>query len=301
MCLGVNKMYYKGYHYIVKVNDKFAKKYKCWNGKQIDKILKNQKSSENVYISKYPQNKKIDTIILDFDSKNKIEAYYEVVKLKNYLKYKNINSVIVDSSNKGYHIYIEIYLTDFNLNLAHNQNERTINDIFNLFVLNIINNDLFKFNTLDMVNTNAGLRANIRLIGSIHPKTKKRVKIIDGEFKTERSRECRWHTKKVFNETLIYWKLLQKQTEEKIQNYNKNNNTEVDIIANNDLRNLIPQIFGLKVSSFGDYVTAKCPFHNDSNPSLLIKKEWYYCWGCGEKGNIWTLIKKGIIKYGDVS
>lgn len=291
-------MYYRGYHYITKVGDKFAQKYKCFNGNRMKGILKYQKDNENLFITKYPQNRKIDTIILDFDSKSKIEAYYDVMKLKNYLKYKNINSVIVDSSNKGYHIYIEIYLTDFkNIKMY---DEKTINDIFNLFVLNIINNDLFKFNTLDMVNTSAGLKANIRLIDSIHPKTKKRVKIIDGEFKTERSRECRLYTKKIFNETLIYFELLQKQVEEKIKKYNDNNDS-VDIIAKNDLRYLIPQIYGLKTKEFGDYITVQCPFHNDSNPSLLIKKEWYYCWGCGEKGNVWTLIKKGVIKYGDVS
>ncbi|MCB9094717.1 MAG: hypothetical protein H6621_06575 [Halobacteriovoraceae bacterium] len=44
---------------------------------------------------------------------------------------------------------------------------------------------------------------------------------------------------------------------------------------------------------FRTQVMAKCPFHNDNKPSLSInlEKGLYYCFGCGEKGNLTTLKK----------
>lgn len=39
---------------------------------------------------------------------------------------------------------------------------------------------------------------------------------------------------------------------------------------------------------------ALCPWHDDSTPSLSInrKKNLYYCFGCGAKGNLFTYIIK---------
>ncbi len=39
---------------------------------------------------------------------------------------------------------------------------------------------------------------------------------------------------------------------------------------------------------------AKCPFHNDKNPSLSLslEKNTFNCFGCGEKGDIITFYKK---------
>ena len=75
-----------------------------------------------------------------------------------------------------------------------------------------------------------------------------------------------------------------------------------DPIANNDLRILFPQIFGGEIKHYEKgYAFMKCPFHNDEHPSLLITKEFYSCAndGCGEKGNIFTLYKKGLVKFND--
>lgn len=30
----------------------------------------------------------------------------------------------------------------------------------------------------------------------------------------------------------------------------------------------------------------KCPFHPEETPSFMINKETYYCFSCGEEGNI---------------
>ena len=59
----------------------------------------------------------------------------------------------------------------------------------------------------------------------------------------------------------------------------------------------MPQIYGGKVKRYGNYVMMQCPFHNDNNPSLVVTKEYYYCKGCGEKGNWWTLKSKGVVDF----
>ena len=41
----------------------------------------------------------------------------------------------------------------------------------------------------------------------------------------------------------------------------------------------------------------KCPWHNDEKPSLLTTRHWFSCSACGEKGNIWTLRKKGLVEF----
>ena len=41
--------------------------------------------------------------------------------------------------------------------------------------------------------------------------------------------------------------------------------------------------YGLKVSRTG---MACCPFHNDRHPSLKLNKEYFFCFGCGAKGDI---------------
>ena len=39
--------------------------------------------------------------------------------------------------------------------------------------------------------------------------------------------------------------------------------------------------YGLKVSHNG---MAFCPFHNDRHPSLKLNEDYFFCFGCGAKG-----------------
>ena len=41
--------------------------------------------------------------------------------------------------------------------------------------------------------------------------------------------------------------------------------------------------YGVEVNRYGK---ALCPFHNDRNPSLFVDDDHYYCYACGEHGDV---------------
>ena len=41
--------------------------------------------------------------------------------------------------------------------------------------------------------------------------------------------------------------------------------------------------YGLEINRYGK---ALCPFHNDRHPSLYVTDDHYYCYGCGEHGDV---------------
>ena len=47
--------------------------------------------------------------------------------------------------------------------------------------------------------------------------------------------------------------------------------------------------YGLKVSRNG---MACCPFHNDRHPSLKLNEEYFFCFGCGAKGDVIDLVAR---------
>ena len=93
-----------------------AQRYKVPNHRFLKKAWSRQNPDEDLYITKYPEDGVISTIILDFDSENDIEkAYEDCYKIYKFLQTKSTNSVIVSSGNKGYHLYIQIPATNFKL------------------------------------------------------------------------------------------------------------------------------------------------------------------------------------------
>ena len=270
----------------------FAKQHRCWNTDVIEKVLAQQKASEDIYISKYPKNRLVETIILDFDSVDLDEAYDDVSKMRNYLTYNGHNCVIVRSGSKGFHLYIEIapfLFKDTELRKIENWGS-----FFNAFVCFLIHDgDITNYETLDKVNFSAGLNGNIRLIGSIHPKTGDKCEIIEGEFK---GGQIPTEIQDMAQRNACQKMRIKKADHERALRQTKV--VENDPIINNDLREVIPKITGnpIKIYPKG-YAYSNCFEHADSNPSLLITKEWYSCSGCGAKGNIWTLKKKGLVKF----
>ena len=47
--------------------------------------------------------------------------------------------------------------------------------------------------------------------------------------------------------------------------------------------------YGLKVSRYG---MACCPFHNDRHPSLKLNEEYFFCFGCGAKGDVINFVAR---------
>ncbi len=50
----------------------------------------------------------------------------------------------------------------------------------------------------------------------------------------------------------------------------------------------------IQVEQSGKNFKAKCPFHNEKTPSFFISSDrgTYYCFGCGEKGDIFSFVEK---------
>lgn len=65
-----------------------------------------------------------------------------------------------------------------------------------------------------------------------------------------------------------------------------------DIFA--EIRNAVPmqdiaKFYGLQISRSG---MACCPFHDDKTPSLKIYPDHFYCFGCGESGDVTGFVAK---------
>ena len=264
------------------------------NNKLIHRLLNKQEDDWDIYITKYPKDHCVSCVILDFDDKdNPDNAFREGRMLKRYLHRKGLNTVLVQSGRKGVHCYIQIPCHNFvGGELAHTDAEP--NTWFKQYIKYLIG--LFDgkyYQTLDEINFSAGLSGNIRLIGSNHPRGTT-CEIIDGEFHdniepNDWDYECFMNSKSYAEDEVTEFL---KTTDVNIQGN--------DIIAENDLRDIIPEVFGLTPKKYSKgYCYAKCPFHNDHHDSFFFDKEKYSCNACGEKGNIWTLIKKGYVKLDD--
>ncbi len=50
----------------------------------------------------------------------------------------------------------------------------------------------------------------------------------------------------------------------------------------------------LKLERAGNSLKARCPFHNEKTPSFFVSPDrgGYYCFGCGEKGDMFTFVEK---------
>ena len=51
----------------------------------------------------------------------------------------------------------------------------------------------------------------------------------------------------------------------------------------------VAQRYGIDVNRYGK---ALCPFHNDRNPSLYVADDHYYCFACGEHGDVIDFVGK---------
>ena len=49
------------------------------------------------------------------------------------------------------------------------------------------------------------------------------------------------------------------------------------------------ELYGIDVNRYGK---ALCPFHNDRNPSLYVADDHYYCFACGEHGDVIDFVSR---------
>ena len=290
-------------HYLTTVfrdGKRNARRIRIKNVRQLERLVEQQPKNTDLYITKYAKNGIVWNIILDFDSEDdKSVAWNDCLTIKRFLEHKGIDSVIVDSTNKGYHLYVMIPPTNFNLFYEEPIEEPSL--FFKHYVIELLNLRAFKLNSLDEVNFNAGLDGNIRVIGSKHPKTSKTVYIAQGNFHNIDENLGYYEGAMHYHTTIIKaafskYKEALEEIETKRLQYSNRLKTEDDLLSL-DLRDIFQNIFSLqKVRRYGDTIWCCCPFHNDSSPSFCILPSNYFCASCGEKGNIFTLIKKGLVE-----
>lgn len=259
--------------------------------KVIESILRNTRGDTDVFITKYSADKVVKTLILDFDSdEDKQLAYRDVMKLRYYLKNRGVNCFVVDSTNKGYHCYINIVPLSF-------ANAEYPNELFRCYVECLLKD--LDLPTLDEVNTSAGLQGNIRLIGSIHPSTKQRCEIVKGECidateskDFEKSYKYLWN---VFEEALrCYWSIEEQKLEARKNKKPKAKSVDGVNPEDIDLRVLMQEIFDLEsVRDYNGHIWCSCPFHENNSVNFSINEDFFFCTSCGKKGNVYTLIKDG--------
>lgn len=290
-------------HYLTIVHrdsKKNARRLRIKNTKQLERLVEQQPPNSDLYITKYGKDGVVWNIILDFDNEDdKGVAWTDCLTISKFLKRKGIDCVIVDSTNKGFHLYVQIPPTNFKLFNCNEIEEPSL--FFKYYVIELLNLRSFKLKSLDEVNFNASLDGNIRVINSIHPKTDQAVYIKQGEFHdiNENSdyydNAMHYHIQIVKVAYKEYRKALEEIETKRLQ-YADRLKTEDDLLSL-DLRDVFQNIFSLqKVRKYGDTIWCCCPFHSDNSPSFCITPTHYFCASCNEKGNIFSLIKKGLVE-----
>ena len=292
-------------HYLTTVfrdGRKGARRIRIKNLDQLARLIENQPKNTDLYITKYAKDDVVWNIILDFDSEDdKSIAWNDCLTISKFLSRKGIDTVIVDSTNKGFHCYVQIPPTSFRLFNHEPIEEPSL--FFKYYVSELLNLDSFKLKSLDEVNFNASLDGNIRVINSIHPKTNQMVYIKQGKFHNinenlDYYEDAMYYHDKIVRVAFKKYNEALEEIETKRLQYQDRLRTEDDLLSL-DLRDVFRNLFPLhKERTYGDTVWCCCPFHETatSNPSFCITPTHYFCASCGEKGNIFTLIKKGLVE-----
>lgn len=238
-----------------------TKSFKYHHNNVFKNWLINYSSFDNIdtYIEKYPDESAVDKIILDYDCKEDKGAVGKyIMEVSNYLKSLGVSHFIEDSTNKGYHLIIFLGKSyDFTLNKRFKYN----NKMFKSFVYRL----LWKY-TVYLDDVNVGLKTNIRMLGSRHPKTGKCVSPV-----LMRNYDYSSHD---FIDDCYQW-AMDSVPEIKYHGCWKK---VVDYKGGYiDLRTLP---WDGKFNDNGTSFWTRCPFHDDNKPSLRVYEKSVYCMKC---------------------
>lgn len=290
-------------HYLTTVHrtgKRNARRIRIKSVSQLERLVENQPKDSDLYITKYAKNGVVWNIILDFDSKyDKGVAWNDCLTVSKFLERKGIDCVIVDSTNKGFHLYVMIPPTNFRKFGDEPIEEPSL--FFKYYVIELLNLRGFKLKSLDEVNFNSSLDGNIRVISSIHPKTNQMVYIKQGKFHdinenlTYYENAMHYHDK-IIRSAFNHYKEALDEIETKRLQYGNQLRTDDDLL-NKDLREVFKEIYNLRrVREYGENLWCSCPFHSNDSVNFCITPSYYFCTSCGAKGNIFTLIKLGLIE-----
>lgn len=232
----------------------------------------NKVGKYNVYVRKYQDITNIRTIILDFDNNN---AYDDVYNASALLEKHKIMNLVVNSTNKGYHLYI---LLPKPLNFCLTGNKNMNNKIFTDFIINLIGDS----ESLDKANY--GLYSNIRMIGSTHPKTRKVLLCTYAYAPFVYEDTLKVKPEYYMNKNHYFYDSFVKSLSylnnvERINNTIKTRSRKVRYTNNAiDLR----ELFDGKSFDNGKSLWTKCPWHNDTHPSLHVYEKVLFCSVCGQ-------------------
>lgn len=78
-----------------------------------------------------------------------------------------------------------------------------------------------------------------------------------------------------------------------LERKNETNSVDIEALKSGlDLRE-VAERYGIKFKNRnGKEWQACCPFHKDKNPSCSFSKRLYYCFSCGENGDVISLVQK---------
>ena len=246
-------------HYLTTVyrsRNRNARRVRIKSVDQLERLVENQPVNSDLYITKYGKDGVVFNIILDFDSEDdKSVAWNDCLTISKFLERKGIDCVIVDSTNKGYHLYVQIPPTNFKVFFDEPIEEPSL--FFKYYVIELLNLDSFKLKSLDEVNFNASLDGNIRVIGSTHPKTNQMVYIKQGKFhdineNLDYYENAMHYHDKIIRVAFNQYKEALEEIETKRLQYSNRLKTEDDLL-NLDLRDVFQNIFNLqKVREYGE-------------------------------------------------
>lgn len=266
---------------------------------QLERLVENQPVNSDLYITKYGKDGVVWNIILDFDSEDDKEvAWNDCLTVSKFLEKKGIDCVIVDSTNKGFHLYVQIPPTNFKVFFDEPIEEPSL--FFKYYVTELLQLDSFKLKSLDEVNFNASLDGNIRVISSTHPKTNQMVYIKQGKFQDinenlDYYENAMHYHDKIIRSAFRKYKEALEEIETKRLQYADRLKTEDDLL-NKDLREVFKEIFALRrVKEYGDNLWCSCPKHQNDSVNFCVTPTHFFCTSCGWKGNIFTLISENLV------